>query len=281
MDKGRLVLVPTDFSDESFAALEYAVFYANRTDAQIRLLHIADKEQLRNKIETTAAYKERILEIQESLRNFKNRSGGSFRIQSDLLITKESVSDVILRYASTLPVELCCIGTSGKRSEGSKSGLGANTEKLIKEAAFPILSCRNHPPIIHFKNILLPIDLTQHTNEKVERIILFARTFNSTIHLLAVSEFLEEFTFSRKELLERLEEAAGFIRGEGIKCYTEIIRYDYVSKSVTDYAEEIHADLLVVMAEQQALISEFIFGSRTNRVVAQSPIPVMSFRPMH
>jgi nucleotide-binding universal stress UspA family protein len=34
------------------------------------------------------------------------------------------------------------------------------------------------------------------------------------------------------------------------------------------------------MAEQQALISEFIFGSRTNRVVAQSPIPVMSFRPM-
>jgi nucleotide-binding universal stress UspA family protein len=280
MDKSRLVLVPTDFSDESFAALEYAVYYANRTDAQIRLLHIAEKDELRNKVESTSAYKERILEVQESLRNFKNRSGGGFRIQSDLIISNDPVSEIILQYAANLHIELCCLGTSGKRSEGSKSGLGANTEKLIKEAAFPILSCRKHPSAIQFKNILLPIDLTQHTNEKVERIILFARTFNSTIHLLAVSEFLEEFTFSRKELLERLEEAAGFIRSEGIKCYTEVIRYDYVSKSVTDYAEEIHADLLVVMAEQQALISEFIFGSRTNRVVAQSPIPVMSFRPM-
>ena len=43
----KQVLVPTDFSEESFAALEYAVFYANRTDSGIHLIHVANRRCLK------------------------------------------------------------------------------------------------------------------------------------------------------------------------------------------------------------------------------------------
>ena len=96
--------------------------------------------------------------------------------------------------------------------------------------------------------------------KKVDRIIRFAMRFNSTVYLLAVSEFMEEFSFSRKSLLEKLESAALHIRSQGIKCHTEIIR-DTVSRSVVEYASEIRADLLVVMSEPQSLVTELIFAT--------------------
>ena len=277
----KQVLVPTDFSEESFAALEYAVFYANRTDSGIHLIHVANREMLRKQGGDVRTYRALLQDIRQQLRTFRNRSGGAFRIHADYKLSEDSVAQTILNYAANFEIELCCIGTSGERSAGHRGGLGLNTGRMINEAGFPILTCRSHPEKIHFRNILLPIDLTRQKKKKVDRIIRFAMRFNSTVYLLAVSEFMEEFSFSRKSLLEKLESAALHIRSQGIKCHTEIIRYDTVSRSVVEYASEIRADLLVVMSEPQSLVTELIFGNRTSKVIAQSPIPVISFRPVH
>ena len=277
MDRSKLVLVPTDFTRESFAALEYAVYYANRTDAQIHLLHIAEKKELRSKVEDVAAYRNRITDLEQQLKAFKNRSGGAFRITERLVITEKSAADEILHYNTTATIEVCCIGTSGS----SHSALGANTGRIVREASFPVMTCRYSKHPIQFKNLLLPIDLSRHTNEKVERILRFAQEFHCHIHLLAVSEFLEELTFSKKELLERLEASAQYFKAAGLRCSTEIIRHDLVSHSVVAYATEIKADALVVMAEHKSIITSMLLGDRTNKVVATSPIPVISFRPLH
>ncbi len=277
MDRSKLVLVPTDFTKESFAALEYAVYYANRTDAQIHLLHIADRKELRSKVEDVAEYKARINDLKNQLQAFKNKSGGAFRIKEQFIITDKPAADEILHYQTNATIEVCCIGASGS----SHSDLGVNTGRIVREAMFPVMTCRVSKQPIQFKNLLLPIDLSRHTNEKVERILRFAQEFRCHIHLLAVSEFLEELTFSKKELLERLEASAQYFKAAGLRCSTEIIRHDLVSHSVVAYAEEIKADALVVMAEHKSIITSMLLGDRTNKVVANSPIPVISFRPIH
>ena len=277
MDTSRIVLVPTDFTEASKAALEYAVYYANRMNTLIHLVHIAQRSSLRSNVKSAQEYRKRISEERRKLLQMKNGSGGAFRIKESMIITDLSTAEVLLNYPHNGSILACCVGTAGNKSSDSE-GVGANTNKLIREAYFPVMSCRvvKHP--IQFRNLLLPIDLSKHTNEKVDLILRFAKEFNSHIHLLAVSEFLEEWTFTKKELLQRLESAASHIRSEGIRCSTEVIRNDYVSNSVVDYAKEINADMLVVMSEHQALLSTLLFGSRTNRVIAMSSIPVISFR---
>jgi nucleotide-binding universal stress UspA family protein len=156
--------------------------------------------------------------------------------------------------------------------------LGENANKLISNATFPVMTCRTVRHPIRFRNLLLPIDLTRNTHEKIDLILRFAREFDCHIHLLAVSEFLEEWTVTKKQLLRRLEDAADHIRKEGLRCSTEVIRHDYVSNSVIEYAEEIKADALVVMAGKQKPFSKLLFGSRTGKVIAGSTIPVISFR---
>ena len=276
--KARLILVPTDFSDASFAALEYAVYYANRTRGRILLIHYAQRRELRAGIRDPQAYRQRIRDKQNALRHFKNRSGGAFRIQTQFHITDRSPHDALLQHPDADDASLCCLGT-GVGPTLQKYRLGANTLRLIGQAPFPILTCRAVRQPLQFRNLLLPIDLTAHTLDKVDRILQFASLFDSTIHLLAVSEFLEELTASRRRLLERLEEAAADIRQQGIHCTTEVIRHDQVSHSVLDYAQEIRADLLVVMAGQEDAVTSLVLGSRTEKVLAHADIPVISFRP--
>ncbi|MBC8172986.1 MAG: universal stress protein, partial [Chitinophagales bacterium] len=212
------------------------------------------------------------------LEELKVKSGAAFRISEHVIITDENFYDVIIDYGVAHACDLCCLGVSSS----IKHALGDNTEHLVKKADFPILSCRDVKRPVQFKNLLLPIDLSENTKEKVDRIIKFAIQFDATIHLLGVTEFFEELTRSTSAIDVNLDEAAQEIRGAGLKCTTEIIKHDYVSHSIIGYAEEIDADLLVIMSKQGNKINkiiELLLGSRVNKVIAQSKIPVLSFRP--
>lgn len=275
----KQIFVPTDFSSASVAALQYAIYIGNRTNSHIHLVHFALRESLKEKNDTASAYKAKLRTLEARLDDMKNTSGAAFRITTEVITTNEPIPGLIHDYGLKIGAELACIGTFGSDSKPNKFNLGNNTEKLVKSVDFPVLTCRDVKSPIQFKNFLLPIDLTKYTSEKVERIIRFAKGFDATIHLVAVSEFLEEFISSKTALEEKMEEAAETIRNHGLKCTTEMIRHDMVSNSILLYADEIDADLLVIMSHAENRFNQLIFGSRINKVISHSTIPVLSFRP--
>ncbi|MBC8045475.1 MAG: universal stress protein [Fimbriimonadaceae bacterium] len=272
---GKRILAATDFTEQSLAALEYAVYIANRLNARIDLVYVAEKKIVREKVEDKIAYKSKLENIYQQLEQVKIKSGAAFRISDHVIFSDKSFYEEIIDYGTEHAFDLCCLGVSSS----AKHTLGDNTEQLVKTADFPILTCREVKRPIQFKNLLLPIDLTIYTNEKVDRIIQFAKQFDAVIHLLAVSEFFEELINNASVLNEKMEHAAQQIRNEGLKCVTEIIKNDYVNNSILEYAEEIDAELLVIMSKQENRILELFLGSRVNKVIGQSKIPVLSFRP--
>lgn len=278
MSDEKRIFVPVDFSKASVAALHYAVYIANRNNATIDLIHFATRDVLKEKIDSAKEYKSKLRKLETKLADLKNRSGAAFRIHEQVITIEDSISKHIEDFGTENHVELACIGTYGSDSKKSAFNLGSNTEKLVKVADFPVLTCRDVKSPIQFKNFLLPIDLTKNTNFKVERIIRFAKSFESTIHLVAVSEFYEELMSSKSDLEKKMEDAAELIRKNGLKCTTEVIRHDMVSNSVLMYAEEIDADLLVVVGHEENRITQILFGSRINKVISHSKIPVLSFR---
>lgn len=274
--EGRRILVATDFTDQSIAALHYATYIANKLNARIDLVHVAEKKMLRDAAEDKSAYKKLLEEIYRKLEKIKTESGAAFRISEHVLLSEVAFYEEIIEYGVEHAFDLCCLGVSSSL----KQQLGDNTEHLVKKADFPILTCREVKEPVQFKNLLLPIDFTEYTSDKVERIINFAKLFDATVHLLAVSEFFEELMRNDSVLKERLDDAAIQMRSAGLKCTTEIIKNDFVNNSITDYAEEIDADLLVIMSKKENRIFELFLGSRINKVIAQSKIPVLSFRPL-
>lgn len=275
MNTGR-VLVATDFTTQSIAALRYATYVANRLNTRIDLVHVAEKKHLREQAENRTAYKSLLETIYENLEKIKMESGAAFRISEHVLLSERSFYEEIIDYGVEHAFDLCCLGVSSSMNHD----LGDNTEQLVKQADFPIFTCREVKEPVQFKNLLLPIDLTGYTTEKIDRIIKFAKHFEATIHLLAVSEFLEELMKNVSVLSEKLNDAEKQIKAEGLKCTTEIIKNDFVNNSISEYAEEIDADLLVIMSKKENRISELLLGSRVNKVISKSKIPVLSFRPL-
>ena len=83
----RRIFVPTDFSKASNAALQYAIYIANRSNAIIDLVHFAKRDDLMQKSEGAAEYKKKLLALEKKLHDMKNKSGAAFRINEVVIVT--------------------------------------------------------------------------------------------------------------------------------------------------------------------------------------------------
>ena len=77
----------------------------------------------------------------------------------------------------------------------------------------------------------------------------------------------------------KIEQVEKFLLDHGV--HTEIVykEGDDLSKGTLLSAEEIDADLVVIMTEQEPSITGLLMGSYATRVINGSKIPVMTIRP--
>jgi nucleotide-binding universal stress UspA family protein len=75
-----------------------------------------------------------------------------------------------------------------------------------------------------------------------------------------------------------LDEIAAPFRAEGYSVHTEISAMP-AAEAVLDYADSQHADLIAIATHGRSGISRWVFGSVTQKVVQNSPVPVLVIRP--
>src|SRR4030095_13503150 len=90
-------------------------------------------------------------------------------------------------------------GVSGVTNIG-KFIMGSNAYRIVHHAPCPIITIREEPWNKSFNNLLLPMDSTRESTKKLDIAIRWAKFFKSTIHLLAVTAFFEEFVVDVKEV---------------------------------------------------------------------------------
>ncbi len=138
------ILIPTDFSDYSRQASEYACELAKRFDAQIHVLHVIQP--------LVAAMPSPGAPIPESLLADAERAAEE-QLQQWLATEFEQVSQVtratmrgtpfveIVRYSKDHEIDLIVIGTHG-RSGLTHALIGSVAERVVRKAPCPVLSVR-------------------------------------------------------------------------------------------------------------------------------------------
>ena len=142
------VLVATDFSDPSDAALHYGREFALTFDATLHVLHVVDNVTVHYGVESYVAMRP---ELQQEVEN-------SARTQLEALITEEDratlhvqpviVTDAakaaaIVGYASEHHIDLIVMGTHG-RGAVSRLLMGSVAERVVRTAPCPVLTV-HHP----------------------------------------------------------------------------------------------------------------------------------------
>ena len=173
------ILVPVGFSQQSLIALTQSYNLARFTDSDILLISVIEEQPAlikllgRNK-EEEKGKEELVKRALESLaKEVKEKSGLSVKIK----IARGKVYEQIIKVANEIKPQFIIMGTTGTADGIRGRFIGTNTMRVVHETTFPVITIHGKEHHNGCKNILLPLDLSKITKEKVQSAINFAKYF--------------------------------------------------------------------------------------------------------
>lgn len=260
------VVVGFDFSSGSAYAVDLAIDIANRWQSNIRLVYVKEKNEdeapIRSEIERRNAGVAHLLK----------------GISIEYALREGNPADELVAQAEADNAPLLIVGTHGM--SGLKTNmLGRNSYRTIERATMPVLIVRED---FNFNKsldtIVVPIDSSADTRQKVGAAALFARTFGSTIHLLGLQTSNTDDL--RRTVAQYVKMVERHLDTLGIKYVTKMMdNVKNVTLSTLDYANAAGADLIAIMTEQEKNFSSLLLGNYAQQMINQSTIPVLTVRP--
>lgn len=273
------ILVPIDFSVISIHALEYAALIARKANAEILLLHVFESYTQNTMLEMVVDFTEIVEKgIEDKMHEIKRKNEKLKGVNIVTKVVTGKIHSEIERIAKEEDIRLIVMGTHGVTgiTNIGRYIVGSNAYRTIQNAPCPIITLREDPTKKTFKDIVLPIDSTKESSVKVDIAVNWAKFFGSTIHVLAVTAFFEEFIVDVKEVDKKVHEVGKRLTEEGIRYTAHIMRNQSPSESVIEYARKVDADLIMVVTGQESQLAELLFGSSARNIVTESTIPVLS-----
>jgi len=271
------ILVPLDFSEQSLIALEQSYNLAKNSDAEIVLLYVVEELNPVVKI----LYKD-LGDIEQAVeRNLKNLADDKAKdtnLKFSTVVRKGRIYTQIAKVAQEIDASFIVMGKTGRYKS---KHIGTNTLRVVKTAPCPVITIKGKDHHDGCGNIVLPLDLTKETSDKVNKAIEIAKVFNAKIYVVSI------LLTSKKEVMFKLEDqlltVERHIKKEGVPCSIEFVRIikgeTTLAKALIDYSEKVKADLILVMTQQEKDFKDYFIGSRAQEVINSSEIPVLSILP--
>lgn len=261
--KEKIILVPTDFKEQSLIALSQSHNLARFTGSKIYLLHVVgegeDKKEATEKLNTLAK------ETQEKA-----------KVEVKSILAQGNPFVEIIKAVDRLDPILVFIGLNS--ISPPKAILGLNAFRMVRECTAPVITVKGKAHREGCKTILLPLDLTKETREKVGKAIEFAKYYGAKVQVLGVLDKAAEVY--ENKLLAYSNQVKQFIRENGVAAGNKTVRGKNIAEMVVQYGKEIEADLIMIMSKGELNFKEFFIGTTAQQIINISDIPVISIRPM-
>jgi universal stress protein A len=154
MHEIRRILVPTDFSDRSVAAVSYALFVAERFSAKVELLHVWEPSPYVTPSEvimiaTSEGHDELAermkRELSETMDEFITRSTAGSDCDIKGHVEAGYPSHSIIKWLESGDYDLVVLGTHG-RTGLPHLLMGSVAERIVRLAPVPVLTVRTGGP---------------------------------------------------------------------------------------------------------------------------------------
>ncbi len=268
----KKILVGIDFSDCAINALEHAVSIAEKADADIvmvwvnkpdqsKIIYPFDRENLLE--EVNKRFKQLVDQYNPLLKNNEI----TFQIRTG------KVYEEIVKLSNEIDSFLIVIGTHGA-SGFEAFWVGSNAYKVVSASERPIITIRGGVDISRsIERIVLPIDSTLETRQKVPITALICKYFDAEIHVLAV--YTTRIKEVRRRVDDYVKQVERYLDENQVKYINEKIEAENITESTIDYATKINANLISIMDEQERKASNLWLGPYAQQMINQSPIPVL------
>lgn len=275
------ILIPIDFSETSLLAIEQAAYVARSFQAELVLLHVVEKHWEKFSIvvpEMRINAPEGIINaIEKRLEEIAKSIFLSYGVKSNCITANGTIFSEIISVSREQNIDLIVMGTHGT-SGVVEFFIGSNAYKVVTSSECPVLTVQTHIKKVGFKNILLPIDNSTHSRQKVNHAIIMARHFSSQLYVVGLADFNDEKELGKFEI--KIEQIEDYIHRCDLSCTTRIVKGTNQAIMTAEQAEALGADLIIIMTDQEENISGRLLGTYAQQIVNHSKIPVMSIQPV-
>jgi len=278
------ILIPVDFEKQSLLAIEQSFSLAHTILAEITLLYVHEPSGIFSSIFSDDQKSELLIIIDERLAEIAGKAALSSGLIVNYRIEKGKTYSKILEVAKEINAQFIIMGTHSSDQDGEQAkSVGANTSRIIRASKCPVITINADHVYSGCRNILLPLDLTIESRQKVTMGIEIARYYGAGIKVVSAFLTKNEKTEVGK-LYQQGEQVTNFIASAGIDCTFEVIEMKDDVKSfvpsILKYAEKQgDIDLVIIITAQEVGLVEYFVGSPSLDFIRLSEIPVMSIRP--
>lgn len=276
----RKILVPVDFSETSEHASEHAAWLAAAAQAELIFIHVLPQnhyyfESPEPLVIPNDEEESRRL-VEEKLRDLAKKYSDEYGINPRYKIRQGRISMELIDEATEEKVDLVMMGTHGAKGL-EEILIGSNAQHLVTRAPCPVITFKEEKRQPGFSNIILPIDRSRHSREKVGTAINLAITCNSKIHILGLLDNDDEGEYEKLQVV--LDQVQLAVDKAEIPYTRHTVKGDNIANEAMDYAKQISADLILILTEDESVLGKFDLGPLSRHIVNHSPIPVMSLNP--
>lgn len=271
------IIAAIDFSDCSVNALEHAVSIAARGTLDVHMIWVNNPS-----VTKTTIYSDTSADLIDEIRKQFTKLVDKYTpllpdSTIDFVIREGKIYREIIDEAKEMDSLCIVMGTHGK-SGFEQFWIGSNANKLISVSPCPVITIRTGVDIKQeMRVILMPIDSTLDTRQKVPFTTYLAQLFESEVYVLSL--YASKYKSIQKRVDVYTDQVCSYLEEEGIKFHRDVLSCDNLTTGTIDYAKRIRANLISIMTEQETSPFNLLVGPYAQQMVNNSPYPVLSINP--
>lgn len=269
------ILVPVDFKQPSVNALRMALKMAPFVSGKVHLLHIIPAggiftDMLESKSQVVAL----TASAMERLTQLNDQYFGPSGIETIMKVEAGKPYKKILEYAGSIDPSIIIAGDNDQFMDGNKI-MGTTNTFITTHSRWPVLTIKGEKPTPPSR-IVLPVDLSMQSKIQLCNAITMAKHYESTIHLVSV--VIGGIKTNESRIYKTLKQFQSTIKRNKVKCEIKLYKRSNIDvyQRIIDYADEISADLIMIMTHREGTTHDNFIGAVAHHVINEAAMPVLS-----
>ncbi|HBI81179.1 MAG TPA: hypothetical protein DDY04_04360 [Bacteroidales bacterium] len=268
------IVVPIDFSKESLNGLRLAIMFANKFDSVVQMVHVQKYPTDLTPGQFEEGYKMIERKFETLVGEYSTKMDNSANLT--YIIKKGKIYREVVNQAHAFDDSAIICSTHGA-SGFEEFFIGSNAFRIISATHCPVITIRHGAMPRDIRKIVLPIDVTADTRQKVPITAEIAKAFDAEVHVIDVATMQTDETDLK--LNAYTKQVCTYLKDHDVRFQKANLRGDNITDITIEYALDVNADLVSIMTEQNIALSDFVLGSQAQKMLSKSPIPVLSVTP--
>ncbi|WP_234859337.1 universal stress protein [Aquimarina aquimarini] len=271
------ILIPTDFSENSWNAIVYALSFFKRVKCNFYLLHVSPFEEM---IGGDSFYTSKETVLEKATYSDKEQMQLLIkRIEKLPLNTKHHVHtineyiffvDAIRKQVKEKEIDFIIMGTKGASGLKEKT-IGSNTGDVITKVKCPVLVIPEKATYSKPKEIAFPTDYNMYYKSRVLNTIMDTLTLNdASLRVVHIAKKEQELSDLQKRNKDFLDDSL-----DDMKHSFHFLSNTNIEEAVQCFVESRDIDMITMIAKNLNFFQRILFHPIVEKISYHTDIPFL------